>query len=179
MDRAKFEDECRQLMGTGSYLLFTLDRVVNHAVKQLQSLVSDPVSVKLRVRVVPPPYPCVCPHLAALFVLGHLLTLTPAAPAAPSPCVLQSLFVHQQRRSDLLRATLPPAQLPAAMATAASDYKTSASALLLCRGEDCFRATFSRPTSDSSARVTLLVMTPTAGPSAVVPTVTDDDEEMK
>jgi histone deacetylase complex regulatory component SIN3 len=45
MDRAKFEDECRQLMGTGSYLLFTLDRVVNHAVKQLQALVSEPLSV--------------------------------------------------------------------------------------------------------------------------------------
>ena len=49
-DSTKYEDECRQLMGTGSYLLFTLDRVINHAVKQLQTLATEAIARKLRVR---------------------------------------------------------------------------------------------------------------------------------
>ena len=50
VDSTKYEDECRQLMGTGSYLLFSLDRVVAHAVKQLQILGADSSATKLRVR---------------------------------------------------------------------------------------------------------------------------------
>jgi hypothetical protein len=48
MDPSKYEDECRELMGTGAYLLFTMDRLITHAVKQLSSMVHDPSMSKLR-----------------------------------------------------------------------------------------------------------------------------------
>jgi len=35
-------------MGTGAYLLFTLDRLIASAMKQLVTLVHDPSSVRLR-----------------------------------------------------------------------------------------------------------------------------------
>lgn len=36
-------------MGTGSYLLFTLDKVINSAVKQLVAMVNDATDQKMRV----------------------------------------------------------------------------------------------------------------------------------
>uniref|UniRef100_A0A7N0V4M3 Histone deacetylase interacting domain-containing protein n=1 Tax=Kalanchoe fedtschenkoi TaxID=63787 RepID=A0A7N0V4M3_KALFE len=46
-DNAKFEDDCRSLIGNHSYVLFTLDKLVYKLVKQLQSVSSDEMDVKL------------------------------------------------------------------------------------------------------------------------------------
>jgi len=47
VDNAKFEDECRAIIGTQSYVLFTLDKLIFKLVKQLQVVASDDVAVKL------------------------------------------------------------------------------------------------------------------------------------
>jgi hypothetical protein len=49
IDASKFEDECRRLLGTGAYLLFTLDKVIAQVVRQLNVMVADPLTTKLRV----------------------------------------------------------------------------------------------------------------------------------
>lgn len=41
IDIAQFEDQCRSLLSTNSYLLFTLDKLIRCVVKQLQALVID------------------------------------------------------------------------------------------------------------------------------------------
>lgn len=41
MDPSKYEDDCRDLMGTSAYLLFTLDRLCVSAAKQLQGVVKE------------------------------------------------------------------------------------------------------------------------------------------
>lgn len=41
VDAQKYEDGCRQLMGNRSYLLYTLDKVVNAVLKQLHVLAGD------------------------------------------------------------------------------------------------------------------------------------------
>eukprot|EP00210_Caulerpa_lentillifera_P005549 g5308.t1 len=41
IDIAQFEDQCRSLLSTNSYVLFTLDRLIGRLMKQLQSLVFD------------------------------------------------------------------------------------------------------------------------------------------
>lgn len=46
-DNAKFEDECRAVIGTQSYMLFTLDKLVFKLVKQLQIIASDDMANKL------------------------------------------------------------------------------------------------------------------------------------
>ncbi|KAI3952206.1 hypothetical protein MKW98_005901 [Papaver atlanticum] len=46
-DTAKFEDECRAIIGTQSYILFTLDKLIFKLVKQLQTIVSDEMDNKL------------------------------------------------------------------------------------------------------------------------------------
>ncbi|CAM6112569.1 unnamed protein product [Calypogeia fissa] len=46
-DNAKFEDECRTIIGTQSYILFTLDKLIFKLVKQLQAAVSDDTLNKL------------------------------------------------------------------------------------------------------------------------------------
>ncbi|CAM8986310.1 unnamed protein product [Rhodiola kirilowii] len=46
-DNAKFEDDCRSLIGNHSYVLFTLDKLVYKLVKQLQSVASDETDIKL------------------------------------------------------------------------------------------------------------------------------------
>lgn len=48
LDQGKFEDECRNLMGTASYMLFTMERLVNNAVKQFQVVVNDLQVTKMR-----------------------------------------------------------------------------------------------------------------------------------
>jgi paired amphipathic helix protein Sin3a len=46
-DSTKFEDDCRAIIGTQSYLLFTLDKLIYKLVKQLQTIVSDEMDNKL------------------------------------------------------------------------------------------------------------------------------------
>ncbi|KAH7289366.1 hypothetical protein KP509_31G072300 [Ceratopteris richardii] len=47
IDNAKFEDDCRALIGTQSYVLFTMDKLIFKLVKQLQSIASDEMANKL------------------------------------------------------------------------------------------------------------------------------------
>ncbi|XP_072965914.1 paired amphipathic helix protein Sin3-like 4 [Typha angustifolia] len=46
-DNTKFEDDCRASIGTQSYLLFTLDKLIYKVVKQLQAIASDEMDNKL------------------------------------------------------------------------------------------------------------------------------------
>ncbi|KAL6567760.1 hypothetical protein OROGR_001428 [Orobanche gracilis] len=46
-DNAKFEDECRAIIGAQSYVLFTLDKLIHKLIKQLQTIASDEVDNKL------------------------------------------------------------------------------------------------------------------------------------
>ncbi|PKA63860.1 Paired amphipathic helix protein Sin3-like 4 [Apostasia shenzhenica] len=46
-DNAKFEDDCRAIIGTQSYVLFTLDKLIYKVVKQLQAIASDDMDNKL------------------------------------------------------------------------------------------------------------------------------------
>ncbi|KAK2994387.1 hypothetical protein RJ640_029502, partial [Escallonia rubra] len=46
-DNTKFEDDCRAIIGTQSYVLFTLDKLIYKLVKQLQTLASDEMDNKL------------------------------------------------------------------------------------------------------------------------------------
>lgn len=47
VENLKFEDECRAIIGTQSYVLFTLDKLIFKLVKQLQVAASDDVALKL------------------------------------------------------------------------------------------------------------------------------------
>ncbi|XP_068462786.1 paired amphipathic helix protein Sin3-like 4 isoform X2 [Phaseolus vulgaris] len=46
-DSTKFEDDCRAIIGTQSYVLFTLDKLIYKLVKQLQAVAADEVDNKL------------------------------------------------------------------------------------------------------------------------------------
>ncbi|CAA2967038.1 paired amphipathic helix Sin3-like 2 isoform X2 [Olea europaea subsp. europaea] len=46
-DNAKFEDDCRSILGNQSYVLFTLDKLIYKLVKQLQAVSSDELNCKL------------------------------------------------------------------------------------------------------------------------------------
>ncbi|BFG26777.1 hypothetical protein CerSpe_130510 [Prunus speciosa] len=46
-DNAKFEDECRAIIGNQSYILFTLDKLIYKFVKQLQAVAADEMDNKL------------------------------------------------------------------------------------------------------------------------------------
>ncbi|KAH9619281.1 hypothetical protein KSS87_011948 [Heliosperma pusillum] len=46
-DNAKFEDDCRAIIGNQSYVLFTLDKLIYKLVKQLQAIASDEMDNKL------------------------------------------------------------------------------------------------------------------------------------
>ncbi|PPR88925.1 hypothetical protein GOBAR_AA31762 [Gossypium barbadense] len=46
-DNTKFEDDCRAIIGTQSYVLFTLDKLIYKIVKQLQAIASDEMDNKL------------------------------------------------------------------------------------------------------------------------------------
>ena len=48
VDNSKYEDECRALIGTQSYVLFTLDKLIFKLVKQLQAAATDDVALKLQ-----------------------------------------------------------------------------------------------------------------------------------
>ncbi|XP_042385519.1 paired amphipathic helix protein Sin3-like 5 isoform X2 [Zingiber officinale] len=45
-DNTKFEDDCRAIIGTQSYVLFTLDKLIYKVVKQLQAVASDEMNNK-------------------------------------------------------------------------------------------------------------------------------------
>lgn len=47
IDQVSFEDQVRELVGAGSYQIFTIDRLVSHLVKQMQILVSSAVNQNL------------------------------------------------------------------------------------------------------------------------------------
>ncbi|KQK08163.1 hypothetical protein BRADI_2g40052v3 [Brachypodium distachyon] len=46
-DNTKFEDDCRSIIGTQSYVLFTLDKLIYKVVKQLQAIASDEMDNKM------------------------------------------------------------------------------------------------------------------------------------
>uniref|UniRef100_A0A5B6ZFS1 Putative paired amphipathic helix protein Sin3-like 4 isoform X2 n=1 Tax=Davidia involucrata TaxID=16924 RepID=A0A5B6ZFS1_DAVIN len=46
-DNTKFEDDCRAIIGTQSYVLFTLDKLIYKLVKQLQTIATDEMDNKL------------------------------------------------------------------------------------------------------------------------------------
>ncbi|XP_076894723.1 paired amphipathic helix protein Sin3-like 2 [Bidens hawaiensis] len=46
-DNAKFEDDCRAIIGNQSYVLFTLDKLIYKLIKQLQNIVGDEMDNKL------------------------------------------------------------------------------------------------------------------------------------
>ncbi|KAJ6431183.1 hypothetical protein OIU84_018637 [Salix udensis] len=46
-DNTKFEDDCRAIIGTQSYVLFTLDKLIYKLVKQLQTVAADEMDNKL------------------------------------------------------------------------------------------------------------------------------------
>ncbi|KAH7532571.1 hypothetical protein FEM48_Zijuj04G0034500 [Ziziphus jujuba var. spinosa] len=46
-DNARFEDDCRAIIGNQSYVLFTLDKLIYKLVKQLQTVASDEMDNKL------------------------------------------------------------------------------------------------------------------------------------
>ncbi|CAN0924109.1 Paired amphipathic helix protein Sin3-like 4 [Linum grandiflorum] len=46
-DNTKFEDDCRAIIGTQSYVLFTLDKLIYKLVKQLQTVATDEMDSKL------------------------------------------------------------------------------------------------------------------------------------
>ncbi|PIN24928.1 hypothetical protein CDL12_02316 [Handroanthus impetiginosus] len=46
-DNAKFEDDCRAIIGAQSYILFTLDKLIHKLVKQLQTIANEEMDNKL------------------------------------------------------------------------------------------------------------------------------------
>ncbi|KAM7269592.1 hypothetical protein ACFE04_025089 [Oxalis oulophora] len=46
-DNTKFEDDCRSIIGTQSYVLFTLDKLIYRLVKQLQTIAAEETDNKL------------------------------------------------------------------------------------------------------------------------------------
>ncbi|KAI3452783.1 hypothetical protein Pfo_009446 [Paulownia fortunei] len=46
-DNAKFEDDCRAIIGAQSYILFSLDKLIHKLVKQLQTIASEEMDNKL------------------------------------------------------------------------------------------------------------------------------------
>jgi paired amphipathic helix protein Sin3a len=46
-DNTKFEDECRAIIGAQSYVLFTLDKLVQKFVKHLHAVAADETDTKL------------------------------------------------------------------------------------------------------------------------------------
>ncbi|CAD7699293.1 unnamed protein product [Ostreobium quekettii] len=47
IEMSQFEDRCRTLLSTNSYVLFTLDKLIFRLVKQTQTLVMDDISLKI------------------------------------------------------------------------------------------------------------------------------------
>lgn len=47
VDANRYEDDCRALLGAGSYVLFTIDKLVQTLVKQARDLVANPLCIKL------------------------------------------------------------------------------------------------------------------------------------
>merc|ERR1712174_149922 len=47
-DVSQYEDECRHLLGAKAYILFTVDKLIYKLVKQIQSIVTDELLLKLQ-----------------------------------------------------------------------------------------------------------------------------------
>jgi paired amphipathic helix protein Sin3a len=47
LEQSKFEDDCRDMFGISSYILFTIDKLIVHLAKQLQILITDDSCAKL------------------------------------------------------------------------------------------------------------------------------------
>ena len=47
VDIGSFEDDCRQLLGANSYVLYTIDKLISKLVKQVQFVLSDETTLKL------------------------------------------------------------------------------------------------------------------------------------
>ena len=94
MDSSKYEDECRTLMGTSSYLLFTLDKVISAAVKQLVAMVNDATDRKMRVRAAASPCARCAPACASPSVLRCVSCDARAGRVQPVPA-----HARQPRRS--------------------------------------------------------------------------------
>eukprot|EP00775_Hariotina_reticulata_P006274 gene6274-6513_t len=47
MDSSSFEDQCRALLGTNSYVLFTLDKLIQKFIKHMASMVQDEQTMRL------------------------------------------------------------------------------------------------------------------------------------
>lgn len=47
LEQSKFEDDCRDMFGISSYILFTIDKLIFQLAKQLQTVISDDVCAKL------------------------------------------------------------------------------------------------------------------------------------
>eukprot|EP00005_Dracoamoeba_jomungandri_P004864 CAMPEP_0174252262 /NCGR_PEP_ID=MMETSP0439-20130205/1801_1 /TAXON_ID=0 /ORGANISM="Stereomyxa ramosa, Strain Chinc5" /LENGTH=1190 /DNA_ID=CAMNT_0015332775 /DNA_START=101 /DNA_END=3673 /DNA_ORIENTATION=+ len=47
LEQPKFEDDCRNLFGISSYILFTIDKLISQIAKQLHTLISDETCAKL------------------------------------------------------------------------------------------------------------------------------------
>ncbi|CAD7696877.1 unnamed protein product [Ostreobium quekettii] len=47
IEMSQFEDRCRTLLSTNSYVLFTLDKLIFRLVKQMQTLMTDDISLKI------------------------------------------------------------------------------------------------------------------------------------
>jgi len=47
LEQSKFEDDCRDMFGISSYILFTIDKLIVQLAKQLQILITDDSCAKL------------------------------------------------------------------------------------------------------------------------------------
>ena len=47
LESQEFEDKCRSLFGTSAYLMFTVDKLIQAIIKQIQAIQSDPRSLDL------------------------------------------------------------------------------------------------------------------------------------
>jgi hypothetical protein len=74
MDTSAYEDECRSLLGSGAYCVFTLDRIAQHAARQLQVIATDEASIAAR--------SVYQRHVIRLGMLAARLGLTGAEPSA-------------------------------------------------------------------------------------------------
>jgi hypothetical protein len=110
----RFEDECRELMGTGAYLLFTLDRLAASAAKQVSDSLSLAACLLTR-----SPGPAREAFLAghSTHSRSHPITQAPVLRCPPPQLVafvhdgtslrLRGLWEYTQSRIALSRKTLP------------------------------------------------------------------------
>ena len=85
--------------------------------------------------------------------------------ALPHP--LQELYFYQLRRVEHLRATVPPAELPEALAALAASYRFECAGLAAARNEDCFCVEYIKASGSNKAVLAItLVDRPVTRPAA-------------